>query len=277
MENLKKEGAIEDLGEAALAQKDLQGLALYLQSRLYADLMREIIDTLGRKEYEALTEEERQEQLAFESLIRGGVKTCAIAGAIMNNKDDKIGQGARHVEFFTATTGKTHQCFPYTSNTRFGSYGLATAELIKFLDYYLEFLEVIEYTKMTISLTNIDVNLQHALNDPSLLSVDQRKLDDPDLQSGSDMLYATVALDAQPWEDEDAVDAVVKPVPRLINLRPITLDFFRGALATWIRFSAEFAPGGLIDTASPAEQQAAWMSSTNDANKGALGTISMRE
>jgi hypothetical protein len=89
MENLKKEGAIEDLGEAALAQKDLQGLVLYLQawnakklvciggidaynklspteqSRLYADLMREIIDTLGRKEYEALTEEERRPLTLF--------------------------------------------------------------------------------------------------------------------------------------------------------------------------------------------------------------------
>jgi hypothetical protein len=32
----------------------------------------------------------------------------------------------------------------------------------------------------------------------------------------------------------------------------------------------------LIDTASPAEQQAAWMSSTNNANEGTLGTMRVK-
>jgi hypothetical protein len=59
------------------------------------------------------------EQKAFEDSTRGGVKLCAIAGAILNNKDDKKGQGQAH-----------RVRFPDTNNTRFGSFGLAAAELI---------------------------------------------------------------------------------------------------------------------------------------------------
>ncbi|KAF8960711.1 hypothetical protein BDZ97DRAFT_1597629, partial [Flammula alnicola] len=47
--------------------------------------------------------------------------------------------------------------------------------------------------------------------------------------------------------------------------------FFRGALATWERFSSEFAPGGLIDESSAEEKHLAWMPATNDINEGALG------
>lgn len=46
----------------------------------------------------------------------------------------------------------------------------------------------------------------------------------------------------------------------------------------WTRFSAEFAPGGLIDGCSATERQLAWMTSTNNANEGALGAyrVAMR-
>ncbi|KAJ6455550.1 hypothetical protein C8R47DRAFT_1250858, partial [Mycena vitilis] len=185
--------------------------------------------------------------------------------------------------------------------------------LIKYLDLYLEFLDVIEYTKATISLTNIEVNLRRALKDtPTLVELCamvlysqiishpylrvvrgpgtsqtnlldlgplhievrahiERLLEDPELLFGSDMSFATAAMDAQPWEDPKAVDAAVKLLATLPDHREIVLAFFRGALATWIRFSVELAPGGLIDRASAEERLAAWMPSTNDANEGTLG------
>jgi hypothetical protein len=34
---------------------------------------------------------------------------------------------------------------------------------------------------------------------------------------------------------------------------------------------SEFAPGGLIDEATAEEKDIAWITSTNDANEGALG------
>ncbi|KAJ7234250.1 hypothetical protein C8J57DRAFT_1010376, partial [Mycena rebaudengoi] len=56
----------------------------------------------------------------------------------------------------------------------------------------------------------------------------------------------------------------------------LLIAFLRGALATWIRFSAEFAPGGLIDESTASERQLAWMPATNDASEGALGSYRVR-
>ena len=54
-------------------------------------------------------------------------------------------------------------------------------------------------------------------------------------------------------------------------MKAITVAFLRGALVTWEWFTAEFAPGGLIDEASADEKHLAWMPATNDVNEGALG------
>ncbi|KAJ3765295.1 hypothetical protein FB446DRAFT_709582 [Lentinula raphanica] len=65
--------------------------------------------------------------------------------------------------------------------------------------------------------------------------------------------------------------AVRELSPRLPHFQNITLAFIRGSLATWERFSSEFAPGGLIDEATPAEKLLAWRPATNDINEGILG------
>lgn len=86
-------------------------------------------------------------------------------------------------------------------------------------------------------------------------------------------------MDGKEWGDVHAIKAVVELMPNLPHLKEITLAFFRGALATWLQFSSEFAPGGLIDEASATERQLAWMPSTNDANEGSLGgyRVKMRQ
>ena len=40
-----------------------------------------------------------------------------------------------------------------------------------------------------------------------------------------------------------------------------------------VRFTSEFAPGGLIDEATVEEKEMAWMPRTNDVNEGALGSF----
>lgn len=57
------------------------------------------------------------------------------------------------------------------------------------------------------------------------------------------------------------------------HFKALTVAFFVGLAPVWERFSAEFAPGGLIDTATDDELAQAWMPSTNDANEGALGAF----
>ncbi|KAJ7743197.1 hypothetical protein B0H16DRAFT_1727923 [Mycena metata] len=99
----------------------------------------------------------------------------------------------------------------------------------------------------------------------------QKILDHPNLLFGSDVRYQTATLDGLEWADPKAMKAVFDLIPSLPHIKAITLAFFRGAQITWIRFSAEFAPGGLIDTCTATEKQLAWMPSTNNANEGALG------
>jgi hypothetical protein len=59
----------------------------------------------------------------------------------------------------------------------------------------------------------------------------------------------------------------------LPHLREALIAFLEGALETWVRFSAEFAPGGDIANASGAQRRRAWMPTTNDHNEGALGAL----
>ncbi|KAJ7475256.1 hypothetical protein B0H11DRAFT_1810745, partial [Mycena galericulata] len=99
----------------------------------------------------------------------------------------------------------------------------------------------------------------------------QSILDNPELIFGPEVAYESATLDGLVWADPNTMSAVFKLIPSLPHIKDITFAFFRGALTTWTRFSAEFAPGGIIDTCTATERQLAWMPSTNDANEGALG------
>jgi hypothetical protein len=85
----------------------------------------------------------------------------------------------------------------------------------------------------------------------------QAILDNPDLIFGCDASYESATLDGLEWADTTAMDAVFALIPSLPHVQEITLAFFRGALTTWTRFSAEFAPGGVIDTCTATERQLA--------------------
>jgi hypothetical protein len=98
-------------------------------------------------------------------------------------------------------------------------------------------------------------------------------IEDPERLISPHATHSTGSLDGQGWENPNAIAAVKKLQPDLVHLRSMLVAFFTGALHTWIRFSAEFAPGGLIDEATIDERQSAWMPSTNDANEGALGAF----
>ncbi|KAF8209626.1 hypothetical protein K438DRAFT_2063060 [Mycena galopus ATCC 62051] len=282
---------------------------ILLVNKENAALLRHVFDP-AQPEDAILTEDQFR---AFQASTRGGVKACALAGAIFNNKDDKKGQGDKHVDFMSHERGTRHRRFPDTSNTRFGSHGDAAAELITHLLLYRKIVDLVKWTKNFPSLTNIEKNLQDALCDiptltefvamiiyrvvithPYLRQVRgpgtentnlldlgplhrqicehiQAILDNPDLLFGPDVSFESATLDGLPWSDEQAIKAVFDLIPTLPHIKPITLAFFRGSLATWVRFSAEFAPGGIIDLLTASERDLAWMPSTNDANEGCLG------
>ncbi|SJL16076.1 uncharacterized protein ARMOST_19592 [Armillaria ostoyae] len=102
----------------------------------------------------------------------------------------------------------------------------------------------------------------------------QKIIDDPELLlvSDSDEFYVDASFDGKPWERPEVVKACHDLVPKLQDVKTMLIKFFEGALTTWIRFSSEYAPGGLIDEATEEERDAAWMPATNDVNEGALGS-----
>jgi hypothetical protein len=71
----------------------------------------------------------------------------------------------------------------------------------------------------------------------------------------------------------EVFDAVIKLSSSLPYLPAILGAFFRGAHAKWITFTAEFAQTEQIANLSPAERRAAFLSTTNDVNEGALGML----
>ncbi|KAJ3765296.1 hypothetical protein FB446DRAFT_795198 [Lentinula raphanica] len=115
-----------------------------------------------------LTEDQ---QRAFLESTRGGVKAMDLMGALLNNKDDKKGQGDIHVDYFKKHLGKDHPRFPPTNNTRFSSHGLAAAEVIKYLSLYRKFInEGIPYSKTHPTCTNLEVNIARALSDDATIT-----------------------------------------------------------------------------------------------------------
>ncbi|KZP10314.1 hypothetical protein FIBSPDRAFT_913879 [Athelia psychrophila] len=99
----------------------------------------------------------------------------------------------------------------------------------------------------------------------------QAIIDDPDLLMSPEASYERGSMDGKIWERTDAVYAVLYLVPSLPHLRGALVAFFSGALETWNRFTAEYAPDGLIASTSATERQRAFMPRTNDDNEGRLG------
>jgi hypothetical protein len=88
-------------------------------------------------------------------------------------------------------------------------------------------------------------------------------------------LYSFKFLGKSQWHKSMAIDAALQLAitAKLSDLEPLLVTFLRGSLKTWERFTEEFETGGAIDGASSSDKDRAWMPSTNDANKGALGQL----
>ncbi|KAJ7450654.1 hypothetical protein B0H11DRAFT_2330808, partial [Mycena galericulata] len=219
---------------------------------------------------------------AFEASTRGGVKACALAGAIFNNKDDKKGQGDRHVDFMTSRLGKQHHRFPDTSNTRFGTFGDAAAELVTYLPHYLDIMDIIEWSKNNPSLTNIEKNLLAALNDPYTstefvaMIIYRTVITHPYLrQVRGPGTENTNLLDLGPLHQSirDHLQSLLDD-PEIIfgpdaSYETATLDGREWSDPAAMQAVFKLIPD--LPHCSATERQLAWMPSTNDANEGALG------
>ncbi|KAJ7196140.1 hypothetical protein GGX14DRAFT_526945 [Mycena pura] len=91
------------------------------------------------------------------------------------------------------------------------------------------------------------------------------------LLSSAPDAHGDATLDGAPWSDPTAHAACMKLLPTHPDVKPLLLAGLRSSLECWERFTSEFEEGGVIDLASDAEKDLAFMASTNDANEGLLG------
>jgi hypothetical protein len=99
----------------------------------------------------------------------------------------------------------------------------------------------------------------------------QKLIDDPNILIGATSSHKTASLNGDEWQNSAVVDRILELIPTLPHFRDVLVTFLKGAAQTWVRFTSEFAPGGLIDEATIEEKLLAWMPATNDENEGALG------
>ncbi|QRV88435.1 hypothetical protein RhiJN_16453 [Ceratobasidium sp. AG-Ba] len=240
---------------------------------------------------------------------RGAIKLVTLAGALFNNKDDKKGYQSTIDHFFEKVFGYSKR-FPDTSNTRYGSYCDAAAELILNLDAYILLMAYLRDAKTTTSFTNIELNVFRALQDaPTLTELATLALyaqavghpyiryvrngshgalelghlhaevkdycraiaEKPELLIAHNTSLSIGALDAQPWERPEVIYKILSLRSRLPKLSLAISNFFKGALQTWERFGSEFDEGGVISNPTLEQRWSAWLPSTNDVSEGLLG------
>ncbi|EIW73849.1 hypothetical protein CONPUDRAFT_78464, partial [Coniophora puteana RWD-64-598 SS2] len=242
-------------------------------------------------EDEELTEAQSR---AINVTSRGGIKVTNLAGAIFNHKDDKKGLQDTHWHFMEQVVGAGEPTtFPDTSNTRYGSHCHAAAWLVRWQGAYISLLETVRDNKQKATFSHIESNLYKALHDePTLtelvvLAVYGIAISSPTcggqhvkmLSENPNLLLepghtAKATLDGSDrWENHQTMAVVHGMAESLPHLSGALISFLRGAVEGWERFSAEFRDDGEIAALSETERQDAWMSSTNDANEGALGTF----
>ncbi|CDO74692.1 hypothetical protein BN946_scf184960.g6 [Trametes cinnabarina] len=246
---------------------------------------------------------------AFKMSVCRGVKLASLAGAIFNHKDNKKGQQDTYIFYFRELVGHSLR-FPDTSNMQYLSHCDAAAELLVHCPEYLSFLEIVRDCKERAGFNHMEEKIYQGLRDlptvtelaaltlyaqavthpymhtaccqqnglllglfhGQLLVHIQKLINNPDLLLLSKGDYSKAAFDGKEWERPEAVHAVLKLAPCLPHLRHICMGFFTGALKTWMRFCVDSEEGGAIMCASNLDLNAAWISSTNDHNEGALGS-----
>jgi len=115
---------------------------------------------------------------------------------------------------------------------------------------------------------SLDLGLLH----DEVLAYIHKIIGGPDSVIGDDeTLYLTATLDGTPWDRPEVFEKIQLLKPSLPYLRNLLVEFCKGAEETWIRFTTEFQPGGLIDSLSVLEQKRIYLPATNCVSEGSLG------
>ncbi|KAF8153327.1 hypothetical protein B0H34DRAFT_800542 [Crassisporium funariophilum] len=139
---------------------------ILLANKVNAAILRRLMDPGGPSE-SLLSEDEKR---AFEESTCGGVKATALAGMILHNKDNKRGQGDRHIIYFKEKVDKDYTQFPPIHHSQFGSHGDAAANFLQYLEDYIIYFNILCLSKVNPTFTNVESNVLKALQDDATLT-----------------------------------------------------------------------------------------------------------
>ena len=97
----------------------------------------------------------------------------------------------------------------------------------------------------------------------------QKLIQQPDIILCNNPSPASASLTGHDWQNPSIFPAIIQH--NLPHLKDLLVTFLHGSSTTWIHFTSDFMPGGLIDEATTEEHELAWMPATNDENEGSLG------
>jgi len=82
-------------------------------------------------------------------------------------------------------------------------------------------------------------------------------INNPNILVSADSSFKTATLDGEEWQNPAVVQKIFGLISTLPHFYNLFIAFFQGAAETWIRFTSEFAPGGLTDEAAAEERELA--------------------
>jgi hypothetical protein len=218
----------------------------------------------------------------------GRTKLTCLCGALFNHKDQSKGLHSTIRDWFEAEFGHAY-VFPDTSNTRYGSHCEAAIELLVNRHHYIRFLSQLFDSKTKSGFTSIEENIYNALNDWSTLTElavlalysqivsrpymayvrsytgnalelgpfhervknhIREPTEHPEIALSSDADPAKATLLGIGWERSDVIYWILSNMDSMPHLRILFVKFLKGTLATWERFTTEFAPDGAIARAT---------------------------
>lgn len=257
---------------------------------------------------------------AVESSTSGAIKLLQLIGALLRHKDgereyqdrSQIFIHQRKLELFNLDEPSK---FPDVSNTRYGCYTYAAAEVVCFHGIIQELVEEIIDGKTDSGKANhVEHNILKGLNCdvaldlygvsvswPYMATVRGTKEKPINLLSLTDIhrqlpvFCAHVAvhpyilldpttplelltIDGRPLLNELLFAMIAQLRPRLPNLSLVISSMFSGTETGWIHFTPEFHVGGTFDMLTAWQRSVLFIPSTNDRNEGKLGsfTVHMR-
>ena len=96
-------------------------------------------------------------------------------------------------------------------------------------------------------------------------------IDNPDLLLGPQVSPTTGALDGNLWESPEFMEWISTHKPNYPHLRRALIQFFKGSLETWERFTPEFQKDSDAMNTTDEEKLLAFRVPTNDINESQLG------